>query len=410
MAKAALLRRTVAFTGGNLVYMLGQFVVLVLLARLGTPVVVGAYSLANAVVNPILFFSRMGMRHAQATEQAAEISFKVYMRLSRLFLAAGVCIGLALLPFMAGSRLMLYVFVVVLAAKAIEALSDIYYGLLLQHERQQIIGASMALRSLGSVVSFLLVFALTGDAAASLVGVPVSWALVYFLHDRLRSRDIAGGGDQQEASRSDLGRLLALVWPLGVAAFIGQASQGLPRYIVVWDAGASVLGQITPALQLQVVVSALAQSVSQSMLPGIAQDVRAGEGRRAWHRLLRVSAALLPVVLLGSVLCFVLGPWMVRLVFGAGYELAGALLGATSISWSFRAYAALFQNAVVGKRDFRRVLRLQAVVAGLSAIVLIPSSILFGVNGTIWGMAFGSAIQFAVFFFHARLQLAHGAD
>ena len=120
---------------------------------------------------------------------------------------------------------------------------------------------------------------------------------------------------------------------------------------------------------------------------------------------MRVSAALAPVVLLGCVACFALGPWIVRLVFGPGYELAGALLGVMSLSWSFRAYAALFQNAVVGKRDFRRVLRLQALVFGLCAVVIAPLSLLFGVQGAVWGMTCGSAIQFVVFFLQARAQL-----
>jgi O-antigen/teichoic acid export membrane protein len=405
MARSALIRRTLVFASGNLFYLLGQFVVIVMLARLGTPIVVGVYSLANAILSPVFFFSRMGMRHAQATEHAEEFPFSVYMRLSRLVLAAAVCFSVALLPFMASSPLVLYVFVVVLAAKAVEAMSDIYYGLLLQHERQQIIGASLALRSLSSVLFFVLLFGLTGDAATSLAGVPIGWALIYLFHDRLRSRDIAGKSDQPGASRRDLAKLLSLLWPLALAGFLGQAGQAMPRYLVGWEAGAEVLGQITPALQLHVVVSTLAQSVSQSLLPGVARDLRSGEARRAWRRFLHISAALLPVVLLGSLACFALGPWIVRLVFGRGYELAGALLGVTSISWSFRAYAALFQNVVVGKRDFRRVLRLQATIFALCTTVLVPLSILFGVRGAMWGMAFGSAIQFAVFFLQAREQL-----
>ena len=248
-------------------------------------------------------------------------------------------------------------------------------------------------------------FALTGDPAASLIGLPIGWASIYFFHDDLRSRDIAGERDGPSASRREIGRLFALLWPLALAGFLGQAGQGLPRYRIAWDAGAEVLGQVGPAFQLHVVVGMLAQSVSQSLLPGVARDLRSGETRRAWRRLMRVSAALAPVVLLGCIACFALGPWIVRLVFGPGYELAGALLGVMSLSWSFRAYAALFQNAVVGKRDFRRVLRLQALVFGLCAVVIVPLSVLFGVQGAVWGMACGSAIQFVVFFLQARAQL-----
>jgi O-antigen/teichoic acid export membrane protein len=405
VAKNALLRRTLAFASGNIVYVLGQLVVIVMLARLGTPILVGAYSLATAVLNPIFAASKLGMRQAQATEHAEEFPFGVYMRLRSLFLVGAACFGLALTPFMAESRLVLYVYLVVLVSRVIESLSDIYYGLLLQHERQQIIGASLSLRSLSSVLSFAVLFALTGDAAASLLGLPLGWALIYVFHDRLRSRDIAGGPAGSGASRREVGRLLALLWPLSLATFLGQTGQGLPRYLIGWDVGAEVLGQVSPALQLHVVVSMLAQTVAQSLLPGMARDLRAGEARRAWSGLLRVSAALLPVVLLGSVVAFTLGPWMVRLVFGPGYELAGSLLGITSISWSFRAYAALFQNIVVGKRDFRRVLRLQAVIFALCAAVLVPLSVLFGVQGTIWGMVCGSAIQFVAFFLQARSAL-----
>jgi O-antigen/teichoic acid export membrane protein len=332
------------------------------------------------------------------------------MRLRTFFLVAAVCVSLALSLSLGVSSLVFYVFMVVLAAKTIEAFSDIYYGLLLQHERQQVIGASLTLRSLSSVLSFLLLFALTGRAATSLIGMPIGWALIYLFHDRLRSRDIAGSLDGQRASRHEVGRLLALLWPLALAGFLGQAGQGLPRYLIGWDAGAEILGQVTPALQLHVVVGTLAQTVSQSLLPGFARDLNSGAVRRAWRRLMRVSAALLPVVVLGSVLSFVLGPWLVRLVFGPGYELAGMLLGATSISWSLRAYAALFQNAVVGRRDFRRLLRLQAATFALYAAVLVPLSVRFGVEGAVWGMACGSAIQFVGFFLQARGQLALDPD
>ena len=401
----ALLGRTVAFGSGNLIYVLGQLILVVMLARLGTPLLVGAYTLATAVLNPIFFFSRMGMRQAQATEHAEEFPFSVYMRLRSIFLVAAVCLGLALSPFMAQSPLTLYVFLIVLAAKTIESLSDIYYGLLLQHERQQIIGASLSLRSLSSVLSFATLFVLTGNAETSLIGLPIGWALIYFFHDRLRSRDIAGGSHARGASRRELGQLFALLWPLALAGFLGQAGQGLPRYLIGWYAGAEVLGQISPALQLHMVVGMLAQSVSQSLLPGVARDLRLGDAGGAWRRLVRASAALLPAFVLGSVFSFLLGPWVVRLVFGPGYELAGTLLGITSVSWSFRAYAALFQNVIVGKRDFLRFLRLQAAIFALCALVLVPLGILFGVQGAIWGMAFGSALQFVVFFLQGRAQL-----
>jgi O-antigen/teichoic acid export membrane protein len=409
VAKNALLRRMLVFASGNLLYSLGHFILIVMLARLGTPLLVGAYSLATALQNPIFTFSKMGMRQAQATE-AQEVPFNVYMRLRSLFLVAAVCFGLALLPFAAASPLIFYVFIVVLAANIVESLSDIYYGLLLQNERQHVIGTSLWLRSLSSILSFALLYLVTGDAATSLLGLPIGWALIYLFHDRLRSRDVAGGRGGPSPSPRDLRRLLALLWPLSFASFLGQAGQGLPRYLIAWDAGTEVLGQISPALQLHVAVGMLAQSVSQSLLPGVARDLRSGETRRAWRRLLRVSATLLPVMLLGSLLCFALGPWIVRLVFGPGYELAGSLLGITSISWSFRALAALFQNIVVGKRDFHRILRLQTAIFVLCAAVLVPLSIVFGAPGAIWGMACGSAIQFVIFFLQARGQLMRDID
>ena len=180
----------------------------------------------------------------------------------------------------------------------------------------------------------------------------------------------------------------------------------LPRYVIGFNINTEVLGQIGPALMAHVFVNTFAQSISQSLLPGMAENIKDNEPKRAWNRMLRVALKLLPLVLAGIVVSYFFGPFLVRIVFGSSYELAGAYLGLLSLSWSFRAYANLFNDMVLGSRKFLLYFALQAVSFVIYLVLVSGLWYPFGLDGVVWGIILGSVVYFLLTLFVSR-RLSH---
>ena len=75
---------------GNVIYAACQWGILVALAKLGTPQMVGEFALALAVTAPILIGAGLSLRSVQATDALGEYEFRDYFSLRLLTSAAAV--------------------------------------------------------------------------------------------------------------------------------------------------------------------------------------------------------------------------------------------------------------------------------------------------------------------------------
>ncbi len=156
---------------------------LVVLAKLGTPEMVGQFALGLAITAPVVMFASLELRGIQATDAKREYLFGDYLglRLITTVLAVLVIMGIVLVS---GYRLetALIVFMIGLA-KAFEAVSDVFYGLLQQRERMDRIAKSMIIKGPLSLVMMGIGVYLTGSVLGGVIGLVLVWALLLFIYD-----------------------------------------------------------------------------------------------------------------------------------------------------------------------------------------------------------------------------------
>src|SRR5262249_21688837 len=81
-APAPPLRRTFSWAlAGNVVYAGCQWALLIVLAKLGSPEMVGRFALALAVAGPVMLFAGLQLAAVQATDAAREYRFGHYLAL-----------------------------------------------------------------------------------------------------------------------------------------------------------------------------------------------------------------------------------------------------------------------------------------------------------------------------------------
>jgi len=252
---------------GNGIYAATQWGLLVVIAKLGTPELVGRFALGLSVCAPVFLLSRLALRPVQASDARSAYEFGHYLalRIATIPVALG-CVGIIALTVdyrheVAG------VILAVAVAKGAESLSDPFYGAFQQRERMDDISKSMIAKGLLALAGFALVFQLTGDLVWSVATLAAAWAAVLVLFDfRKAAAFLTVAALRPRWEPKVLFDLARLALPVGIAAMLLSLSSNVPRYFVERLLGEHALGAYAamayPILAMGTVVNSLGQSAS----------------------------------------------------------------------------------------------------------------------------------------------------
>lgn len=332
------LRVSVFWTlAGYGIYMACQWAMLIVVARIGSPEKVGELALGFALSAPVILFTNLGLRKVQVTDVAGRFRFADYfgLRLLMNLLAIGV---LAILAH--GGRYDAAASAAILAvglSKAVEATSDIVYGVLQHGERMDLVAVSLFLRGITGIGGLTVGMALTRDVAVGMLGVSAGWLGVLLLHDLPRARDVlamGGGGPlRPRCSPRTLGRLLWLALPLGIVTPLMALTSSIPALLVEKLRGAGELGIYTALAYSYAAGSRIASAMGEAASARLARSYAAGsraDFARVLGRLLGLATA---VGAAGVALSALAGRPILRLLYGAAYaERADILTGFLIVS------------------------------------------------------------------------------
>src|SRR5215472_5901443 len=114
---------------GNTIYAICQWGMVVALAKFGSTLMVGQFSLGLAIVTPVLMLSNLDLRAVQATDAHRQYRFGEYLRFRLISTVVAIAAIAGIVWFGQYQRQTAAVIMAVALAKAIETLSDIHYGL-----------------------------------------------------------------------------------------------------------------------------------------------------------------------------------------------------------------------------------------------------------------------------------------
>jgi O-antigen/teichoic acid export membrane protein len=365
--------------GGNLAYALGQWVQLIILARMGGPAAVGTYAFALALTAPVMMLASLCMRFMQASDVRRSYTFREYLSLRTATTAAGV-LAIALIAWRTGGRSPWAVLLPICAMRAADAITDVYYGVWQQHERMGVIAGGLVLNSVSSAAfmigAAMLGAGVPGAAIGSALG---SCAALIFVRVRT-SLDAelrrAVAADPGPVSWRRLARLAAEASPLGFSILLGSLQQNVPRFFLEHYGGEAALGLFAAASQLTTAGDIVTGALGAAASPRLA-SLRAGGDEAAFRGLtgkLVLAGALLAIA--GVALSAGAGRWILeslyRPEFGSGARTLVVLSAAAGIGF----VASLLCYALSSARVFAvqplLLLAALAVLVGCCAL-LVPN-------------------------------------
>lgn len=408
------LRRNFLWTlAGNVVYAGCQWGILVVLAKLGTPEMVGQFALGLAITAPIFMFSSLQLRSVQATDTQGEYHFGDYLALRLL----GVLLSLLVVGGVAGFSSYRWdtklVLLAVGLAKAFESISDVFYGLFQQQERLDYIAISMIVKGPLSLLALGLVLYWTGSVLGGTLALGGAWALILVAIDVYRGEQILAAGATLAGSQAPLRRGCRQVWrlpwkpaalrrlawltlPLGFAMMLVSLNHNLPRYCIEHFLGERELGIFSAMAYIMVSGAMVVLALGQSASHKLAKYFHGGN-RRAFCSLFgKLIGCALCCGLLGIILAAVAGREILLLLYSYEYAARTEVFFLLMVAAAALYLVSSLNLALIALKYFRLqllLLMLTSLTILLLSFTLIPGQ---GLSGAAWALISGFGIHASI--------------
>lgn len=410
---------------GNVVYAGCQWGILVVLAKLGSPELVGEFALALAITAPLLIGAGLNLRSVQASDAVEAHPFSHYLWL-RLLTTAGalVAIGVVVLLSGYGARTGL-VIMIVACAKGAEALSDIFYGGLQRQERMTRIALSMMIKGVLSLTVVAVGLYLTRDIVVACLALFVAWLLTLLFYDVPGGIAVASAAAAHVSeprffaltslftpvpSRAALYALTGVALPVGIVMLLIALNGNAPRYFIERWVGLRELGIFAAMIYPMQAGTTVIAALGQSALPRLARSYASGDASAFRVLLFRMAGLALIVGGTGMFIIWLAGEEVLTVLYTREYAEHKGVFLLLGCSAALGYAGSILGYGMTGARYFRAQLPVFAtvtLVTIVSSLLVIPR---YGITGAAFVLIAAAVVQCAgsiVVIRHALGSLRH---
>lgn len=331
--------RNISWTfSSNLIVSFTKWLIIVIIARVLTPVDVGAYSLAFAITAPVTLFANMKLRSLFITEEKNDFSDYINARniLSILSFVVLVLIALFVYP------QYFYIIIFVGLIKLFDLQSDLYYALPHKEEDMDYIGKLIIVKHVITLIAFLITLLITKNLVLSLLIQLTAQILYLFFVEKKSIRKKYYSNGNRIISKN-IKRVILVGLPLGFVQMVFSFNASYPRYLLEFFESARILGYFSAIAYILVIGNMLMNAVSQNFLPYLAKQIKAKEYKKFKKSVfINLTIFSLTLGILLILFSYLFGEMFLNIVYGAGYAeyvdvliLMSFALTINFVSWNF---------------------------------------------------------------------------
>jgi O-antigen/teichoic acid export membrane protein len=393
---------------GNVVYAACQWGMIVALAKLGSSLMVGQFSLGLAIATPVLMFTNLHLRAVQATDARRLYSFKEYLKLRGVTTVAAIATIGGIAWFEHYEHKTTMVILAVGIVKGIETISDIHYGLFQLHDRLDQTGISMMIRGALSVTVLSAGLYLTRDVFWGCVGLALVWLAALLLFDVRRARHFVLHSQKLRQPTNWTGRrilelhvqglqrqwnLMRLALPLGLVTTMASINLNMPRYFIEARLGVHQLGIFSALAYATVALTLISDSLGHCAIPRMSRLYAGGQLAEFRSILLQLSAVGCALGLAGLAVAKVLGTRLLAVFYSPEYAVDSSVFIVLMLATAIHCIAGMLTSGIMAARCFRVQVPMFALVVASTALacyLLVPTS---GLTGGALAMVIGAVVR-----------------
>ncbi|MDV3427634.1 MAG: glycosyltransferase [Bacillota bacterium] len=288
--KNSILKRFSWIFVGNLIYTLSKALMLIIITRLGSPSMVGQYSLSIAITTPLYTFLGLGLRTVYVTDRKDNFDFNNYFNIRLISSVTALFISVIVGLFF-GRETGLIILSVSLC-KFFEFVCDIIFGLFQKLDKMHFIGISKTIKSVLSLFAMGLIFYFTRNLFLSALSAALIWGISLFLYDipiMLKHNRF-----NLLINRKISLCIVKISLPLGIVLILDTLNAYLPSYFIEGILGSDLLGYYSSIAYLVLSGDIIINSLGESVLPKLSYYYK--ESKRSFNdtilKLVTVSVGL----------------------------------------------------------------------------------------------------------------------
>jgi len=364
-----------------------QWGLLIALAKIGHPEMLGQYAFGLAICIPVFMITDLQLRLVQATDARDDYRFGHYLALRALTtpLAVLVVTGYSWgLGYRGDATLII---AAIALSRATESMSDCIHGALQKDERLDLVSFSIIIRNLCSLVIFVCVLLLSGLLLPAVLSQVAIGLVIFFACDWPWASKIRGRGAIDLAPSFEwekLWKLIVLALPLGLVVMFISLNANVPRYFLAHHFGNVPVGIFAALIQPTLAGGMAMAAIGHATMPRMARSFATRNTSYLIRMVLRLS---LLGAFLGAVMLVITTMWGKQILvwfYRPGYaeyqDTFFWLMVAGAISYVSSALG-YGLNATRAYHGYMIFYASSAILGGILGIYLIPS---FGLKGAAW--------------------------
>ena len=363
---------------GSIINLGCQWLVSILLVRFSTGFDdAGLYSIAMAVFAIFAPIGQYRMYTVQVSDVTHENSLGEYLsfRFVTQFTALLLCV---IYSYFTSSLEALFVTLAYFAFRAVALTIDVFHACDQIHHRMDLIGKSLAMQGIISIIVFIIVYTSTHNLALTLLLMAGAVALIGMVYDypRVISFEIVSLG----ISSSKIRQLFTSCLPIVLAAVAASASYSIPRQFLASLYGESMLG-IYASVAMPVAIIQMGASYIYNPLLSYFAEAYTYNDRSVFNRLIKQCLLYMTILFVLAVVCVaVFGEFALVLLYGEKIRCYANLLYPLIVLALITGLMWFLNDLLITIRDFKGCF-LGSIALLLSSLVCLPLIIHFDMNG-----------------------------
>lgn len=375
-----------------------RWLMLLVLARLGTPAFVGLYSLGLALADPLLTPARLNLRTLVATDSTRTFqagSYYLLLTLSTTLALAALSITLLYRQDAPATSLALFS---VAALAALESFADLGYGFFQALHRTDISTRLQIARH--AAITSVLAGTLTcgADFTSALAAATMTALTMLLIFDtRYLRRHIPRSEHHTSVTASlkdafrPCGHLFRIAFPWGIVVLLSTAASSFPRIVLDSHYGETELGRLAAAGVFMMLPALLVIGLSQGVVARLAEHYSSRDLRSFRELLTKLQLLAFTAGTAGFLTTILAGNFILTSTFGPPFSLPHADLYIFAAVGMTNCFVSVFGVSLNAMRQHTPSLLIHLVALSVTLTFGHWAITSLGINGTAWTLLLHSA-------------------
>ena len=301
-------------TLGSGVYLGCLWLLNILVVRFGSYSEAGILSLAISIANVVQSVSLAGIRNYQVSDVKERYSNYTYIcvRYITASIAFAGCIFFLLIN--AYSRYQVLCIIGMSVYRMIDALTDVYHGILQKKWRLDIVGKALAIRGVLIVSVFITILSIGKDLLLAIIGMTVVSFAEFIVFELRKTKKV--DSIIRKVNKNDIISLLIYSIPLTIYSTLLNAITVVTRYYIEAICGEELLGYYASISSPAIIVQVAATYIFTPLV-GVFAELYRTRDKRNFDKLIIKCLGLVSVIIVCALICCqYLGDWGLQLLFG----------------------------------------------------------------------------------------------